>query len=223
MPRWTRSCGSSRVMSPPSSRIWPAVGLSTPVSRLTIVVLPAPFGPISAWRAPFSIDSDTWLAATMPPKCLSRPRVSSTTGMTRPRLSAKLRPGAHAPNARDRPLLRQSDPFRDRLADDAERQQRRGGEDEACPRVELEPDRDGDDQPGEDAAIDPAEQHHHDQHEDDPVLPVARRQVGQVVLREAVDQRPDQAAVEIAGAADDQDQQHVGGTLDREHLERREG
>ncbi len=30
----------------------PPVGSSTPVSRLTSVVLPAPFGPISAWRAP---------------------------------------------------------------------------------------------------------------------------------------------------------------------------
>ena len=45
------------------------------------VVLPAPFGPISAWRAPFAIDSETSFAATMPPKCLSRPRVSSTGGM----------------------------------------------------------------------------------------------------------------------------------------------
>ena len=42
------------VMSWPSSRMRPAVGASTPVSRLMSVVLPAPFGPISAWRAPFS-------------------------------------------------------------------------------------------------------------------------------------------------------------------------
>ena len=40
----------------PSSMMRPAVGRSTPVSRLIIVVLPAPFGPIRAWRAPFSID-----------------------------------------------------------------------------------------------------------------------------------------------------------------------
>ena len=30
----------------------PAVGANTPVSRLMNVVLPAPLGPISAWRAP---------------------------------------------------------------------------------------------------------------------------------------------------------------------------
>ena len=51
-PRRTRRCGARRVMSSPSSRIAPAVGSSMPVSRLIRVVLPAPFGPISAWRAP---------------------------------------------------------------------------------------------------------------------------------------------------------------------------
>ena len=42
----------------PSSRILPAVGLSTPVRRLITVVLPAPFGPIRAWRAPGSTAID---------------------------------------------------------------------------------------------------------------------------------------------------------------------
>ena len=64
----------------------PAVGRSTPVSRLMIVVLPAPFGPISAWRAPFSTDSETSFAATMPPNCLVRPLVSSTGGIVALRL-----------------------------------------------------------------------------------------------------------------------------------------
>ena len=45
------------------------------------VVLPAPFGPISAWRAPFSTLSETSLAATMPPKRFSRPMVSSAGAM----------------------------------------------------------------------------------------------------------------------------------------------
>ena len=63
-------------MSRPSSMMRPAVGLSTPVSRLITVVLPAPFGPISAWRAPFSTASETSCAATMPPKRFSRPMVS---------------------------------------------------------------------------------------------------------------------------------------------------
>src|SRR5262249_48813527 len=39
-------------MSSPSSRMRPADGRSTPVSRLITVVLPAPFGPIRAWRGP---------------------------------------------------------------------------------------------------------------------------------------------------------------------------
>ena len=39
-------------MSWPSSVMRPSLGSSTPVSRLTSVVLPAPFGPIRAWRAP---------------------------------------------------------------------------------------------------------------------------------------------------------------------------
>src|SRR5262245_62710971 len=68
-------------MSSPSSRMRPAEGLSTPVSRLITVVLPAPFGPIKAWRAPFSILSETPATAAMPPKCFSKPTVSSTTGM----------------------------------------------------------------------------------------------------------------------------------------------
>src|ERR1700730_16228725 len=68
-------------MSCPSSRMRPADGRSTPVSRLITVVLPAPLGPIKAWRAPFSIRSETPLTAAMPPKCFSRPMVSSTTGM----------------------------------------------------------------------------------------------------------------------------------------------
>src|SRR5437763_1029846 len=84
MPSPTRRCGSSAVMSRPSSQIVPAVGRSTPVRRLMIVVLPAPFGPISAWRAPFCTDRETSLVATIPPKCFSSPRVSSTGGIGTP-------------------------------------------------------------------------------------------------------------------------------------------
>ena len=47
-PRFTRSCGSSAVMSSSPRKIWPAFGASMPVIRLMSVVLPAPFGPISA-------------------------------------------------------------------------------------------------------------------------------------------------------------------------------
>src|ERR1043166_2780149 len=90
MPRRTRLYGSRSVMSRPSSRMRPAVGRSTPVSRLMIVVLPAPFGPISAWRAPFSTDSETSLAARMPPKRFSKPTVCRA-GATSAALRARAR------------------------------------------------------------------------------------------------------------------------------------
>ena len=48
----------------------PAVGSSTPVIRLNIVLLPAPFGPISATISPARTSSDMSLTATRPPKCL---------------------------------------------------------------------------------------------------------------------------------------------------------
>src|SRR3954470_7338771 len=68
-------------MSLPSSRMRPPLGLSTPVNRLMSVVLPAPFGPISAWRAPFSTVRETLSVATMPPKFFASPLVSSTGGI----------------------------------------------------------------------------------------------------------------------------------------------
>jgi hypothetical protein len=39
-------------MSVAVEEILPEVGASAPPSRLIIVVLPEPFGPISAWRQP---------------------------------------------------------------------------------------------------------------------------------------------------------------------------
>ena len=44
--------GRSAVMSCPSKSIVPPVGCRNLVSRLKTVVLPAPFGPISAWIWP---------------------------------------------------------------------------------------------------------------------------------------------------------------------------
>src|SRR5947209_5910408 len=84
MPSCTRLCGSRPVMSRPSSRMLPAVGRNTPVRMLMIVVLPAPFGPISAWRAPFSTESVTSLVAIMPPNCFISPFVSSAGAISAP-------------------------------------------------------------------------------------------------------------------------------------------
>src|SRR3954463_16067790 len=72
----------------------PAVGRSTPVRRLMSVVLPAPFGPISAWRAPFSTVRETLSVATMPPKFFSSPLVSSTGGIGLSGFARKARPHA---------------------------------------------------------------------------------------------------------------------------------
>ncbi len=82
MPRFTRASRFSAVMSSPPSSTFPALGFSTPVRRLTKVVLPAPLGPISACRAPRSSRNDTSSVAVMPPKRMMRPRVSSAAVMT---------------------------------------------------------------------------------------------------------------------------------------------
>ena len=68
--------GDARDVAPFSST-WPDVGGMRPVRRLTNVVLPAPFGPISAWRAPASSRKSTSRAAASAPKVRQRPRVSS--------------------------------------------------------------------------------------------------------------------------------------------------
>ena len=65
-----------RVMSSPSYRIWPRVGARNLVSRLKKVVLPAPFGPISAWMCPRRTRRSTLLTATKPLNSLVSPRVS---------------------------------------------------------------------------------------------------------------------------------------------------
>src|SRR5260370_485693 len=69
----------------------------------------------------------------------------------------------------------------------------------------------------------PPDDHDGDEQQADPKLPVTRREVGEIILQQPVDQSADEAAIEIAGAADDEDQQHVGRALDRKHGERREG
>src|SRR5437016_5975532 len=78
MPRCARAACERWVMSSPSSSTCPADGLSAPVMRLTSVVLPAPFGPISARRAPRSRVSSMSRATRSAPKLLLRPRISRT-------------------------------------------------------------------------------------------------------------------------------------------------
>ena len=89
IPRPTRSLGASVLMSSPSSTMRPALGCSTPVSRLMKVVLPAPLGPISAWRAPFFKSRLTPLVATMPPKRISSPWADNTVSLAVAALGCK--------------------------------------------------------------------------------------------------------------------------------------
>ena len=56
-PRAVMRSARQPVMSWPSNTRRPALGASTPVTRLKSVVLPAPFGPITAWMAPGSTTS----------------------------------------------------------------------------------------------------------------------------------------------------------------------
>src|SRR6185369_16866746 len=76
MPSLTRSACATAVISLPLNSTCPAVGLSTPVSRLISVVLPAPFGPISACLAPAPSVKSTLRVAASAPKLMDSCRVS---------------------------------------------------------------------------------------------------------------------------------------------------
>src|SRR4051794_26238914 len=60
--------GGSPVISSPSSTIRPEVGRRTPVRQLKKVLLPAPFGPITARISPRATAKSTLLRAVRPPK-----------------------------------------------------------------------------------------------------------------------------------------------------------
>src|SRR5690349_14096462 len=69
-PRRTRADWCTFVMSSPPRRMRPDDGAIAPVSMLTNVVLPAPFGPMSAWRAPASSRKSIRSATVSAPKLL---------------------------------------------------------------------------------------------------------------------------------------------------------
>src|ERR1700722_3668558 len=69
MPRHTRRAGNSPEISSPSKMTWPEVCVRKPLIRLKKVVLPAPFGPITARSSPGSTVIDTLSTATRLPKC----------------------------------------------------------------------------------------------------------------------------------------------------------
>src|SRR5262245_9437881 len=77
-PRRAIACGGRPVIEAPSSRTSPAVGGNSPVMTLISVVLPAPFGPISARISVLGSVRSTPSSATRPPKALHTERSSST-------------------------------------------------------------------------------------------------------------------------------------------------
>src|SRR5690349_3728166 len=67
--------GERAVMSPPSNMIRPDDGRSTPVRQLKKVLLPAPFGPMTARISPRCTAKLTLLRAVRPPKRIVRSSV----------------------------------------------------------------------------------------------------------------------------------------------------
>src|SRR5918997_1409806 len=78
MPRSAIRSGAQPVTSVPSKATVPAFGRMKPATMAKVVVLPAPFGPISAVMAPAGTSKSTLLTAWRPPKRTDRPRTSST-------------------------------------------------------------------------------------------------------------------------------------------------
>src|SRR5579863_7059292 len=69
-------------MSPPSKRTAPPCGAISPARRPMSVVLPAPFGPITACSSPGGTASVIASAATTPPKRLLRPSICNSGSAT---------------------------------------------------------------------------------------------------------------------------------------------
>src|ERR1041385_8949524 len=204
-------------MSRPSRKILPAVGRSTPVNRLMSVVLPAPFGPISAWRAPFWTARVTSSVATMPPKFFSSPLVSSTGGIGLSGVAGEARSNAPLERIGAFGDLRRKD--KNVWPREAEPQHEQDRDHDAVQEWKLQNRAEAENERRDDRAIDPPEQDHHHQREAEPELPVLRRHVGEIVLHQLEQDGADQPAVEVAGAADDDHQHHIGGALEVEHRE----
>src|SRR5204863_7832336 len=63
----------------PKAEIRPPDEVSTPVIRLKVVLLPAPFGPISATISRARTSNETLLTAITPPNCLRAFLICSST------------------------------------------------------------------------------------------------------------------------------------------------
>src|ERR1700704_902681 len=82
-------------MGRPCSRTVPPAGAYSPDTMLNRLVLPAPFGPISAWISPARMVSAASATAWMPPNALETPPPSSTgPALARGRGCSRQRPPA---------------------------------------------------------------------------------------------------------------------------------
>src|SRR4051794_11831395 len=78
MPSAARRAGPRREISRPANAIVPASGRISPANAETSVVLPAPFGPMTAWISPCVIESATSPSASSPPNRLLSPVAASS-------------------------------------------------------------------------------------------------------------------------------------------------
>src|ERR1051326_6964352 len=87
MPRVVRRDGRISSRARPSNLMAPSSGASTPVSRLKKMVLPGPFGPISARTLAGATSISSSLSAKNPPNRFVRPLISrqaaARSGMAR--------------------------------------------------------------------------------------------------------------------------------------------
>src|SRR3954452_8882003 len=77
MPRRASSTGPTPAISLPRNRTSPILGASSPVTTLTSVVLPAPFGPTIETNSPSLTRNETLLSALNAPKTLVTLMVSN--------------------------------------------------------------------------------------------------------------------------------------------------
>ena len=91
MPRAATSCGALPWISRSSKRMVPSSGARKPESRSKRVVLPAPFGPMTALTAPLRTRKETPFTACTPPNRLEMPLTSRR--FTRP---PRIRPAGRA-------------------------------------------------------------------------------------------------------------------------------
>src|SRR5882724_9467032 len=161
IPSLTRSACATAVMSLPLNSTCPAVGLSTPVNRLISVVLPAPFGPISACRAPAPSWKSTLRVAASAPKLMHSCRVSRS-GVVMAACSWRCAPWPQAP---DDPIIEADDAVAREQRDQHQQQPEAelpGGRIELGEKVREREIRDGADEGAVEPAV--ASQHQDDQH-----------------------------------------------------------